>query len=200
MVSGSLFGDLDFSDRPLAENVQESRLAYRFKKNNYKFKGKILNDIEMIRKEIDELDPMEQLCLISNTFDSPNIINAYLGQLEEIYIATWAITPAGLACLANAIDKGCEKITVLMDRTHSYKWIFKDEAYKILKGFVRFKFSANHSKIILIKFNDGSVLNFVGSMNLSNNPRIENIRITKDPDEYSFYSEFINSLKATAQL
>ena len=191
----SLFGPLDFvQSKPLdAKTIPEGKLIYRVKKNDYKFRGKIARDVETIRELMDALKPGECWEIISNSIDSPHIINAYCDQIDELYVGTWAITPAGIAALKLAVDSGCRLCTVVMDRTHSYKWMFKDGAYKVLNGAVSFKFIANHSKYIVLKLKNGEVLNFVGSMNLSNNPRFENMRMSKDEDEFEFYREFSNN-------
>ena len=58
---------------------------------------------------------------------------------------------------------------------------------------MKIKFCANHSKFIVIETETG-VLNFVGSMNFSNNPRFENITIDKDINTFEFYRDFIKNV------
>ncbi len=83
-----------------------------------------------------------------------------------------------------------------LDRTHSYKWIFSSGAYKCLQGKIDIRITAIHSKIIAMRLSDGEVLNFIGSPNLSNNPRWENIIVTKDPADFEFYRDFLLSITA----
>ena len=187
-----LFGELDFEEsRPLGERtVSEGKLRWRLKKDGYKFAGKIARDVDLIKGLMDELYDGQCMEIISDNIDSPHIIDAYLGEVAECYVGTWAITPAGIAALKNLVDNGCSEIIVVMDRTHSYKWMFRDGAYKMLEGHVQFKFIKNHSKYIVMRLKDGTCMNFVGSMNLSNNPRFENMRMSKDLDEFEFYKNF----------
>ena len=94
------------------------------------------------------------------------------------------------------------KIKVLLDTTHSYKWVFKSGAFSLLNNFVEFKFTENHTKFQLFEFRDGTYITIVGSMNLSNNPRWENMDITRDADVYNFYKSWMDEVmngKTSAQ-
>ena len=55
------------------------------------------------------------------------------------------------------------------------------------------KIKTSKSKFIVIETETG-VLNFVGSMNFSNNPRFENITIDKDINTFEFYRDFIKNV------
>jgi len=185
-------------DQQLTPKQKTERKIYRrIAKNNYKRRVKIESNKELIEQLVAEIGDGETLHIISDSIDSPNIINAYVDRIAEIYISTWSITPAGIACLENLTANGCCKYALLtLDRTHSYKWMFSSGAYKVLQGKVDIRITAIHSKFIVMKFSDGSVLNFVGSMNLSNNPRWENLTITKDPEDFAFYRDFLLSITA----
>jgi len=166
----------------------------KIQKHNFKRKHKIEDDISTIRDLVLNFAPDEEVVLISKRFDSPNIINALLPEIINIYIATWAITPAGIDALLKLVETGrVNEAWLILDKTHSYKWIFTSNSYDILKGKVKIKFCANHSKFIVIETETG-VLNFVGSMNFSNNPRFENITINKDINTFEFYRDFIKNV------
>lgn len=175
----------------------ERKIWKRIRKNNYKYRYKITSDILEIKKLVDAISDDEVLRMVSNIFDAPNIVNAFVGKIEMLYISTWSVTPAGIAALENIASNGvCRESILLMDKTHSYKWIFSDGAYDILKGKVLIRFCAVHSKFIAMKLIDGSYLTFVGSMNWSNNPRWENVEITKSKDDFDFYSDFVKNVQS----
>lgn len=190
--------NFSFQNQPLTKQQKgERKIHKRIAKNNRKHHHKIEGNKELIVELTQNLRADESLHIISDSIDSPNIVNAFIDRINEIYISTWSITPAGIACLENLASNGCSKIALLtLDRTHSYKWIFSSGAYKCLQGKIEIRITAIHSKFIVIKMVDGGVLNFIGSMNLSNNPRWENIIITKDPADFEFYSGFLLSITA----
>lgn len=199
------FGDLSFSkevdlgDLQLEQEQIDCNKIFK-KKHKYFFSrsSKIASDIEEIKNPVEDVGKDEQLEVVSKAFDSPNIIKAFADDISELYVATWAVTPAGIACISEI--KGLKKGIILLDKTHSYKWVFQSGAYKFLQGKIKFKFSENHSKFILIKFNDkhgGGVLNFIGSFNLSNNPRYENLSINRSVEAYEFYRDFIINCSGT---
>lgn len=182
--------DQIYSDQTKVEN----KIMTKVKKHNFKHSRKIENDIEQIHKIINDCKIDDEIMLISKSFSSPNIVNALIGEIVNLYIATWAITPAGIDSLLNIVNNGhAKEVFLLLDKTHSYKWIFTSNAYNILKGKVKIKFCANHSKFISIETKSGYI-NFVGSMNFSNNPRFENITINRNKDDYIFYRDFIKNV------
>lgn len=190
--------NFSFQNQKLSREQKAERKIYkRIAKNNRKHHYKIEGNKEMIQELVGSFAEDETLHIISDSIDSPNIINTFVDRIEEILISTWSITPAGIACLENLASNGCFKFALLtLDRTHSYKWIFTSGAYKCLQGKIEIRITSIHSKFIVMRLSDGSVLNFVGSMNLSNNPRWENIIITKDPADYEFYRDFLLSITA----
>lgn len=188
--SGVTMKDQIYSDQTKVEN----KIMTKVKKHNFKHSRKIENDIEQIHKIINDCKIDDEIMLISKSFSSPNIVNALIGEIVNLYIATWAITPAGIDSLLNIVNNGhAKEVFLLLDKTHSYKWIFTSNAYNILKGKVKIKFCANHSKFISIETKSGYI-NFVGSMNFSNNPRFENITINRNKDDYIFYRDFIKNV------
>jgi hypothetical protein len=189
------FSGVTFKNQTYSDKVKvEKKMLMKIQKHNFKRKHKIEDDISTIRDLVLNFAPDEEVVLISKRFDSPNIINALLPEIRNIYIATWAITPAGIDALLKLVETGrVKEAWLILDKTHSYKWIFTSNAYDILKGKVKIKFCANHSKFIVIETETG-VLNFVGSMNFSNNPRFENITIDKDINTFEFYRDFIKNV------
>ena len=187
------FGEISFKNKELSkEVVVENKMVKKIKKHNWKHGSKIANDIEIIKSLVEEIGPDEELNLISKCFDSPNIVLAYVDQIKELFVSTWAITPAGINSFIQIIQNGnATNLNLLMDKTHSYKWIFTSGAYKIMKGNIKIKFGTNHSKFLCMKLHDGSVLNFIGSINFSNSPRYENITINRDHEDYNFYTDFL---------
>ena len=181
-----------FTQKEIDQNIMFKKInRQRFSKSN-----RTVSDIETIKGLVEELPIGGEIEIISKVFNSPNIINAFANEIQELYIATWAITPAGISALELIGNNGkLEKCFVLLDKTHSYKWIFTSNAYSVLKGKVKFRFCANHCKFICFKTSQ-SYYNFVGSMNFTNNPRFENIRINDSREDFEFYRDFISSIKA----
>lgn len=158
-------------------------------KKRPKYVLKATNDMKTISKLIESLQENEEIHLMSNAFDSPSIIYT-IKQKEKILEAvcsTWSITDRGLQIFQELGEK--VPVYLLLDKTYSYKWVFESGAHLVLKN-VNFKFTENHSKVILVKTTE-NFYTFVGSMNLSNNPRIENIVISKQKEIYQFYEQFI---------
>lgn len=203
-----------FQNQQLTKAQKAERKIYkRIAKNNYKRRVKIEGNKELVEQLVAGIGEGETLHLISDSIDSPNIINAYVDRMEEIYVSTWSITPAGIACLENLTSKclpahgdsgnavsepkpRLRRAVLVLDRTHSYKWMFSSGAYKVLQGKVDIRITAIHSKFVVMKLADGSALNFVGAMNLSNNPRWENLTVSKDPEDFEFYRDFLLSITA----
>lgn len=183
---------------PLTDKQKvEKKIYKRIVRNRKKNHRKMDADFELIEELMDELQPGESLQVISREFDSPNVINLFREQIEELYISTWALTTAGLAALEEICSRDhVKEAMILIDTTHSYKWVFTSGAYEILRGKITIKFADNHSKIICMRMVDGSVLTITGSMNMSRNPRWENALISKDPEDFAFYSEFLRNVKS----
>ena len=165
---------------------KKKKFAYQISKKKPKYILKSTNDLKYIKELVTELENGEQIHLMSSAFDSPSIIYALdkLKGIKELIASTWAVTDRGLQVVGDLSKK--TKIFLLLDKTYSYKWVFASGAIDYL-GNINLKFTGNHSKIILIKTNNAECYTFAGSMNLSNNPRIENITITKDKEIFDFY-------------
>lgn len=191
-----LFGPVDMAPMDLTEEqVSDRKMVLRIEKNAHKFQGKIAKDIAQIYQIIEQLGEDDVAHVFSDSIDSPNIINAFIGSIEELYLSTWAITPAGIQALVDIGDKDknpfLKDSMVMLDRTHSYKWMFKTGAAQRMKGKIRFKFASNHAKFQAIKLTTGETLTFVGSFNLSNNPRYENTMISRSPEWFEFYKSCV---------
>jgi hypothetical protein len=159
------------------------------KRPKYIFKSNL--DMVYIIKTIEELQKGEQVHLMSNCFDSPSIIYSISKKekIKQVICSTWAITDRGLQ-IFNELGKDIN-VYLLLDKTYSYKWVFESGAIAYLEN-VKMKFTENHSKIILIK-TENNFYSFVGSMNLSNNPRLENIIINNSQEVFEFYERVIKS-------
>lgn len=168
---------------------KRQKFEYNLLKKRPKYIMKATNDMKYITKLIELLKDNEQIQLMSNAFDSPSILYAInlKEKVEKVVCSTWAITDRGLQVFQELGEK--IPVYLLLDKTYSYKWVFESGASNLLKN-VTFKFTENHSKVILIKTSE-NFYSFVGSMNLSNNPRIENIMISKDKEIFQFYERFI---------
>lgn len=168
---------------------KKNKFKYNLLKKKPKYLLKSVNDLPYINELISKLEDNTQIHLISNAFDSPSIIFAInkREQIKNVYVSTWAVTDRGLSMLS---DLGKDvKSYLLLDKTYSYKWVFESGAIGLL-GQTKLKFTENHSKMILIE-TENNKYSFVGSMNLTNNPRLENIMITKDAELFEFYRNFI---------
>jgi hypothetical protein len=190
------FSGITFQDKKLSKQEKtENKMLKKIQKHNFKFKNKIENDCDVIRNLVSNIEPDEILNLISKEFDSPNIVLSFVKKIERLFIATWAITPAGINALVKITGNGIiNECWMILDKTHSYKWIFQSEAYKILRGKVKVKFCTNHSKFICFQLSTGEYFNFVGSMNFSRNPRFENITVDRLKENFEFYSQFIKQV------
>lgn len=168
---------------------KKQKFEYNLQKKRPKYIMKATNDMPYITELINNLETSEEIHLMSNAFDSPSIIYAVnkKEKIQEVICSTWAITDRGLQVFQE-LSKSAN-VYLLLDKTYSYKWVFESGAVLLLEN-VKMKFTENHSKVILIK-TDQNYYTFVGSMNLSNNPRIENIMITKNKELYEFYGRFI---------
>jgi hypothetical protein len=115
--------NFSFQNQSLTKEQKVERKIYRrIAKNNYKRRLKIEDNKELIVELVTGFGDDETLHLVTDSLDSPNIINAYACRIEEIYISTWSITPAGIACLENLASNGnCRAALLVLDRTHSYK-------------------------------------------------------------------------------
>ena len=173
------------------KEIDEAVMFKKIKRQRRRKSFKIESDKKGIIKLIQELDKDSEIELITKKFDSIHAIYPFINNIDEIYIATWAITPASISALHDMIDGGGQICWVLLDKTRSYKYIFKSTAYEILKGKVKWKFAVNHAKFITIKLKNGDVYNFVGSMNFTNNPRYENIRVNMFEEDFEFYKNFV---------
>ena len=193
----NLFG-FSFAQRKVDKKKKvESKIYSKLTKHRARYAQKIEDDIALIKEWVEKIGPDEQLQIVSNVIDCPNILEAYLPHITEAYIATWSITPAGVSAIeALANSPILENAILLIDKTHSYKWIFASGAYEIFKKKIKIKCAANHTKFIVVRLDDGTCLNFVGSMNMSNNPRYENMAITKSVEDFEFYKSFMVELDA----
>lgn len=197
MKSQNLFG-FSFAQQKVDKKKKvESKIYAKLTKYRARHAQKIEDDITVIKNWVKDIGTDEQLQIVSNVIDCPNILEAYLPDITEAYIATWSITPAGVSAIEQLANSPIlENAILLIDKTHSYKWIFASGAYEIFKKKIQIKCAANHTKFIVVKLKDGTCLNFVGSMNMSNNPRFENMAITKSEEDFNFYKAFMVELQA----
>lgn len=194
-TQGVLFGFSFAQVKVDKKKKVENKIYSKLSKYRARHREKIADDVELIKKWVEQIGPDEQLQIVSNVIDCPNILEAYLPQITQAYIATWSITPAGVSAIESlANSQILEDAVLLIDKTHTYKWIFASGAYEVFKKKIRIKCCANHTKFIVVKLQSGECLNFVGSMNMSNNPRYENMTITKNTDDFEFYKSFVNEL------
>ena len=101
------FSGVTFKNQTYSDKVKvEKKMLMKIQKHNFKRKHKIEDDISTIRDLVLNFAPDEEVVLISKRFDSPNIINALLPEIRNIYIATWAITPAGIDALLKLVETG----------------------------------------------------------------------------------------------
>jgi len=171
--------------------TRASKFYTKMVKNEIKYKSKTIKDIEFLKQTISEIKENDNIYLFSNLFDAPNIVMYFLKyhKIDEIFVSTWAITDKGLETLKQLNDANI-KVRLLLDATYSYKWVFTSGAIDYLKN-VEFKFTANHSKMILVK-TDSLYITVLGSMNFTNNPRFENVNIIENKDIYTFFSNELN--------
>jgi len=171
------------------------------KKSNYLYKlavkksniqCKVTNDFTYIENLIKE-SFNNDIHLISNSFDSPNLVK-FINRnykIKSFIVSTWSLTDYGILALKELSENNINCIAIL-DVTHSYKWVFSSGAYESLNKNITFKFTENHSKFQLFELENNQYLTISGSMNLSNNPRYENMFITTNKEIYDFYNTYVN--------
>jgi hypothetical protein len=177
--------------------IKETKIfkAYKFNlkmiKNDIKYNNKKIKDFREMSELIGMIQPGQNMYLFSNLFDAPNLLLYFdsIFTIEEIYISTWAITDKGLSTVKYFNDKNIP-LFLLLDKTYSYKWIFQSGAIDYLKN-IQLRFTENHSKILLLK-TENQYICILGSMNFTNNPRIENINIISNMEIYNFFKEQLN--------
>lgn len=188
----SLFGDKDSK-----KELVKLRYEHKLKKTKLKYMATALASYEEIQRLIDSVQEDEDIMVFSEDFDAPNFVN-YINtkyRILEINVATWAITNSGIACLHECVQDGRTPIVnCVLDLTHSYKWVITSGAIEVLKDKVNFYYAHNHAKFISIKTECG-YFTFIGSMNLSNNPRWENIQFSRGQEAFDFCAKFIESFK-----
>lgn len=194
-------GNTLFGDKDAKKDLVKVRYEQKLKKTKLKYFANALASYDEIQRLIDTVEPDEDIMMFSEDFDAPNFVN-YINlkyKILEINVATWAITNSGIACLHECVQDGKSPIiNCVLDLTHSYKWVFTSGAWEVLKDKVNFYFAHNHSKFISIKTECG-YFTFIGSMNLSNNPRWENIQFSRGEDAFNFCAKFIEYFKNDKQ-
>ncbi len=172
----------------------QTKLIKKLLIREHKTKRRVAQDVEVIKEILKNLKNGETVKILSNNFDSPSIIHSMdFNNLKKVYISTWAITESGILAIKKLSDSDIP-VNVLLDTTHSYKWIFSSGAYNLLNKLVDFKFTENHSKFQLFEFKDGRVISIVGSMNISNNPRWENLEISTSRRNFEFYKTWMDAI------
>jgi GR25 family glycosyltransferase involved in LPS biosynthesis len=193
-----LFSVIDTAKKKVADKKsyiskladKRTKFHYNLQKKRPKYVLKSTNDMKYISKLIDEMEECEQIHLMSNAFDSPSLLFSIdkRFKVKKAICSTWAITDRGLQVFQD-LSEGSE-VFLLLDKTYSYKWVFDSGAINHLKN-VKMKFTENHSKVMLIETVCGKFYSFVGSMNLSNNPRLENVIISLNKEIFQFYEQTI---------
>ncbi len=171
---------------------KRNKLLQRLARNKVEYQYKTSIDVPIINDVLDSLEGNQEMKLISDKFDSPSIVFAIQKRygVARADFSTWAITDRGIDACKMLGEQGA-KVRVLMDQLHSQKWIFSSGAYEGLKN-VSIAFANSHCKFFLIETNCGKKITVSGSMNMSNNPRFENIDIGQDEATYNFYLDFFN--------
>jgi len=172
----------------------QTKLVKKLLVKEMKTRFRVATDVETIQQLIAELEPETTIKCVSNCFDSPSILKVFNPEtIKSVYISTWAMTEQGILLLKSLSDANV-RVKCMLDTTHSYKWVFQSGAYSLLSANVEFKFTENHSKFQLFEFTDGTYITIVGSMNLSNIPRWENMDFTSNPETYWFYRNFMDEV------
>lgn len=194
-----LFGQIEAAKQKVADKRsyiskladKQTKFQYNLQKKRPSYILKSTNDLQYIKQIIEALNDGEQAHIMSNAFDSPSILYAIdkMFGVKKCTCSTWAITDRGLQVFYD-LSQGAS-VFLLLDKTYSYKWVFESGAINQLKN-VTMKFTENHSKIMLINTLCGRKYSFVGSMNLSNNPRLENIIVSLNPEIHDFYESVIH--------
>jgi hypothetical protein len=82
--------NFSFRNRTFSREQKIERKIYeRIVKNNYKRRLKIEDNKELISELVAEIGPDETLHLVTDSLDSPNIINAYMGNAHKRPLTPW---------------------------------------------------------------------------------------------------------------
>jgi len=173
---------------------EEMKLTYRMKRNDYKFRGKIMRDMEEIRAVISDMSDTDSVMMITNAFDLPNILRAYVDEMESLYMCTFSIGATGLAAIKEAVSSGVH-VLCLLDDLFLHKNYFALGGVEVLGDNVKFKFAKTHAKFVAFSLRGGGCICVTGSANMTKNPRIEVIHISRSRDEFEFLRKVITDVK-----
>lgn len=144
--------------------------------------------------------PDETIHVISNAqYDYFNVIIAAARKhapILEFYGSTWTMNKFNVDDLIKAMDDGTiQKVSIL---TGTYFKARESSVYAQLitalaKHKQRYTAFINHTKICLLKSQDGTHLVFEGSANFTHNPRLENYIICNNQELYEFHKEWMET-------
>lgn len=194
-----LFGPIDLEPAAQSqEDASDLRLFKCFERAKYKFNGRMLSNIEQIKEIYEQMEDTDIYHIISDAFDSPNFIKAFIGRIEEIYIATWSIHPSGFHVIAEIGEHPNTKAgMVMIYKSNSMFWMFRSGAASRHRGKIDIKLTNSHAKFYALKLTDSSCVTFVGSFNLSGNPHFENVMVSKSPEWFEFYKNCVLQMEGT---
>ncbi len=144
--------------------------------------------------------PNETIHVISNAqYDYFNVIMAAARRnapILEFYGSTWTMSKFNVDDLITAMDQGTiRKVSIL---TGTYFKARESSVYAQLitalaKHNQRYTAFINHTKIALLKAENGSHIVFEGSPNFTHNPRLENYIICNSQELYEFHRDWMES-------
>jgi len=119
--------------------------------------------------------------------------------MNELYLATWIISPENINSICESIDKGLLQSVTFVCSTRMDE-LKKAHANKLKEEFskrstkIKFKICNSHAKVFSISDFEGNFYTICGSGNWTENPRIEYYLILNNKDVFNHNKEWMKSL------
>jgi hypothetical protein len=126
-----------------------------------------------------------------------NLVNNH--KMNELFLATWIISPENINSICDAIDSGQLQSVVMVCSTRMDE-LKKAHANKLKEEFLKrntkisFKICNSHAKVFSISDFKGNNYTICGSGNWTENPRIEYYLILNNDDVFNHNKEWMTKL------
>lgn len=133
------------------------------------------------------------------TFGQFSLVDALVAILDQVGpatvdLATWTAADADLTKIGNLMESAAiERLRMVLDRSfynrqpgycHRMRSVFGDDCIRFVRSHAKFMVIRNSEYNIVVRT----------SMNLNNNPRLENIEISESQGFANFFEEVVDSI------